>query len=249
MKIKTLILALFALSTTAYYSDNLKTDFETDRLLDEELKSTLHRLISRHHKRLNYSEAKKHLFNALHLKQDNNNELYVNGVYCRTKFTQKTPNLGKLGKGRIPNHQVVNCEHTWPQSKFTGRFSSKIQKGDLHHLFPTDSRANSVRSSNDFGEVNKGKAATKNCSASRTDGRFFEPPNEHKGNVARAMFYFSVRYLAPINSRMEAHLKKWNELDPVDAEEIRRNNEIERIQGNRNPFIDYPELINKIKNF
>ena len=43
-------------------------------------------------------------------------------------------------------------------------------------------------------------------------------------------------------------LLEWNELDPVDALEIQRNRETEKIQGNRNPFIDYPELADSIWN-
>ena len=34
---------------------------------------------------------------------------------------------------------------------------------------------------------------------------------------------------------------KWNELDPVDDTERLRNDTIEQIQGNRNPFVDHPE--------
>jgi endonuclease I len=46
-----------------------------------------------------------------------------------------------------------------------------------------------------------------------------------------------------------AFLKKWNEQDPVDDAEMERNNAIEKLQGNRNPFIDYPELANDITRF
>ena len=37
-------------------------------------------------------------------------------------------------------------------------------------------------------------------------------------------------------------LLEWNRLDPVDEWEMERNNETAKIQGNRNPFIDHPEL-------
>ena len=36
---------------------------------------------------------------------------------------------------------------------------------------------------------------------------------------------------------------KWNAIDPVDATELLRNDTIQAIQGNRNPFIDHPELM------
>lgn len=239
-----------AFTTTAgYYPENFKTEIANDLLKNENLRTELQIIISHGQKKNGYGEAKKYLFNELHLKKDNANHPYVRGVYCDKIFTESTPDIGKLGSGRIPNHQVVNCEHTWPQSRFVRGYDSKLQKGDLHHLFPTDSKANSTRSSNDFGEVPNGKNATKSCSASHSDGRYFEPPNFHKGNVARAMFYFAVRYNGSINSRMEKYLRKWHEEDPVDQEEIERNDAIERIQHNRNPFIDYPELVSKIKDF
>ena len=48
---------------------------------------------------------------------------------------------------------------------------------------------------------------------------------------------------------MEATLRRWNKLDPVDQAELERNDAIEKIQGNRNPFIDHPEYVDQISNF
>jgi len=44
-------------------------------------------------------------------------------------------------------------------------------------------------------------------------------------------------------------LRKWDKIDPIDKEEIQKNNTIHRVQGVRNPFIDYSGLANKIDNF
>jgi hypothetical protein len=38
-------------------------------------------------------------------------------------------------------------------------------------------------------------------------------------------------------------LLKWHRQDPVSLKEVRRNEEVSKIQGNRNPFIDYPQLV------
>jgi endonuclease I len=77
----------------------------------------------------------------------------------------------------------------------------------------------------------------------------FEPPETHKGNVARSLFYFSIRYGLRISPEEEAYLKMWNKQDPVDQEEMIRNNEIYKTQGSRNPFVDHPELADRIQDF
>ena len=59
----------------------------------------------------------------------------------------------------------------------------------------------------------------------------------------------TVRDQIKIDSRQEKTLKRWHILDPVDAEEMERNEQIFNIQHNRNPFIDYPQLADKISNF
>lgn len=197
---------------------------------------------------LGYTAARKILFGKLHLEQDQGGNYYVKDVYCRETFTHG------VGPDRIPNHNEINCEHTWPQSKFSGRFPSEMQKSDLHHLYPTDSRANSTRGNYEFGEVRNEDAGLCGASEVGSDvntggGHYFEPPSEHKGNVARSLFYFSVRYQIQISERQEETLRQWHKADPVDAEEIERNEQIHYIQGNRNPFIDMPELVEHIDNF
>lgn len=83
-----------------------------------------------------------------------------------------------------------------------------------------------------------------------------ENQGDHRGDVARILFYMYTRYtyLNLVDEWTDAlmtigklsTLKEWNELDPVDEFEIQRNNRIYEYQGNRNPFIDYPELVNQI---
>jgi hypothetical protein len=41
---------------------------------------------------------------------------------------------------------------------------------------------------------------------------------------------------------MMALMLEWHKKDPVSDWEITRNNRVEKVQGNRNPFIDYPDL-------
>lgn len=202
------------------------------------------------HRSLGYDGARKLLFGKLHLER-NSGSYYVKDVYCQKEIE------GGVRPGAIPSATVINCEHTWPQSKFSHLYPKDIQKSDLHHLFPTDSKANSVRGNFDFADVSDDNGnLDKNCSSSKSgysntsEGtNLFEPPTEHKGNVARAIFYFSVRYEIAIPKDEEAVLRRWSELDPVDDAEMKRNDEIHYAQGNRNPFIDFSGLAHLINKF
>ena len=80
---------------------------------------------------------------------------------------------------------------------------------------------------------------------------------DHRGDVARILFYMATMYLElhlddnlNVSDDMSmgklSVLLEWNELDPVDEFEIQRNNRIYEYQGNRNPFIDYPQLVQQI---
>ena len=215
---------------------------------DQAMKDELFLQTSRGHHAVGYDSARKFLFGQLHLEQ-NNGGYFVLDQYCGINFTTG------IGPGNLPDQNKINTEHTWPQSKFTGSFNKGTQKSDLHHLFPTDSKANSTRGNYDFAEVTK-NLNLKNCTLSKSGpsvisggNNYFEPPTSHKGNVARALFYFSVRYKISISDDQEEFLRRWNHLDPVDEQEIARNNAIEKLQGNRNPFIDHSEYADAISNF
>ncbi|MDD3412531.1 MAG: endonuclease [Lachnospiraceae bacterium] len=187
-----------------------------------------------------YKEARLHLFGNLHY--DNG---VITDVYCDEDYDAKHG----VGQGRIPNPDFINCEHTWPQSKFKGSEKSSMLT-DLHHLFPSNSRANSVRGNHPFNKANKGTHVCGNSYIDSINGQAsFEPPDHHKGNVARALFYFSTRYNLPIDRAQESVLREWHILDPIDDFEIQRNNKIKDIQGNSNIFIDEPSMVDQIEDF
>ncbi len=273
-KLGTFFLLLFTVSawaTSSYYPTDYKNAFKGKDFSDEQLKEKLFVLLSSvhiykndrddkivphcdgegkcyEHKSIGYRGARKVLFGKIHLREDSEG-YYVQDVYCRKKVTRRMSNVGP---NIIPNNNVINCEHTWPQSRFSRSFDKGLQKSDLHHLYPTDSKANSVRGNNEFAEVDGDML--RDCDGSYTgvekwQGGYFEPPSEHKGNVARALFYFSIRYKLKISRKEEEYLRRWHNLDPVDANETERNELIHKVQGNRNPFIDYPELVGQIANF
>ncbi|MBO9666230.1 MAG: endonuclease [Bdellovibrio sp.] len=207
-----------------------------------------------HHK-IGYNGARVWLMGKFYITFDKaTNNYAVKDFYCDNYKTRADFSKDEPTPGAIPDNTVINIEHTWPQSKFNRRFDKDTQKSDLHHLFPTDSQLNSIRGNQWFGDVEKDTQTLK-CKASRfgvgsgDSDEVFEPPQDHKGRVARALFYFSLRYDLPIPPEEEQVLRKWNREHPVDEEEARRNNEIFKAQGNRNPFVDYSEIVDSIGDF
>lgn len=195
-------------------------------LRGEDLLSQLHEQI-KNNQAYSYSDARRKVM--LEIDKHGNN---IECVYT-----------GKIIPGNeMPDSKIMNIEHTWPQSKG----ATGIAKSDMHHLFPTDPVANSRRSSLPFGDVNRPKWEE---GGSACDGDRFEVREQHRGNTARAIFYFSVRYGKKISSSEEKELRDWHKEDPVDANERARNDRVEAIQGNRNPFIDHPEFVDKISDF
>lgn len=135
-----------------------------------------------------------------------------------------------------------NREHVWAQSLSLGWFGTSGAGSDLHHIRPCNINVNSSRGNKKFG----------------TSGSFYYPYNvngsgeDYRGDVARIIFYLMIAY-DEANSRSftdiaqsKELLLQWNELDPVSELEILRNDKVEAIQGNRNPFIDYPYLADSI---
>jgi hypothetical protein len=206
----------------------------------------LHELAARGQREqdVNYDAAKSALYRDLYLRRSGAPK--VKEVYCGDEYP-------------VPHEQAdlgreVNVEHTWPQSRFSTQYSKSLQKGDLHHLFLSNSRANSARSSYPFGEVARPNLDIDICKESTVgkDARgqtVFEPPDEHKGAVARAVFYFAVRYDLALSSEEEAILRLWHRLFPPSAEELWRNSYYEIRQGNRNPFIDDSSLVDLMPSF
>lgn len=142
----------------------------------------------------------------------------------------------------------INTEHTHPRSLGV---DGTPALSDLHHLFPTDAQANGKRSSLPFGDVVKvvWEQAGSQLGQDASGALVFEPPDAHKGDAARAMFYVAAMYGLKMDDHEEAALRAWNKLDPVDETERARNDAIAAIQENRNPFVDRADLVDDIGDF
>ena len=145
---------------------------------------------------------------------------------------------------------------------------------DLFNVYPTDARINNLRSNYPYGVVSggfsgfsgdpqhhgKGKLGSSTTSGI---GTCYEPDDQYKGDFARSFFYMVARYRSnTLNSGNGAKmftssptnltayslsfLLEWHRNDPVSQKEIDRNQAVYGIQHNRNPFIDYPELVEYI---
>lgn len=239
----------------SYYGPEFTQQYKSHHLVNKELLNSLFKIISNGHKAVGYETAKKIMFGKLDLKQLPTGEYAVKDVYCEHTFTDADFGKKTVGPLLAPDTgNVINTEHTWPQSKFTSKFPRETQKSDLHHLYPTDSQMNNRRASYEFGDVVNPKVDLK-CSIGKLglpaqgNSTVFEAPLNHRGNVARALFYFATRYQLKISPTQEETLRRWNLQDPVDQAERDRNAAIEIEQGNRNPYVDMPTLVDHVSNF
>ncbi|MEQ8274131.1 MAG: endonuclease [Deltaproteobacteria bacterium] len=151
---------------------------------------------------------------------------------------------------------IITTEHSWPRSDGAENFPAE---GDLHHLFPAIAHANGTRGVHEFGDVACGDAGEAACTWSgggshlgpgedaRTE--VFEVRAETRGDIARAHFYFAVRYELPIPAGEEGTLRRWHCEDPPSDGERARNGRIATHQNNRNPFVDQPQLVERIADF
>ena len=169
-----------------------------------------------------------------------------------------------------------NREHSVPLSWFRGNTDNPGPATDYLHIFPTDKIVNARRSNYIYGEVTSPTYTSQNGSKLGANafagltGTAFEPINEYKGDVARAFLYFITRYqdsmaifLSGNNSTEVGQafepniypsadtpylrlMLKWHAQDPVSQKEIDRNNAAYTYQGNRNPYIDHPEYVERI---
>jgi len=209
-------------------------------LTGDALKSGLHTLIATN-TNTSYDGSKAYMFQTL----DNVSNV-VRCVYTGKDYTVSSSYDGSSDP---------NTEHTFAQSWFGTTDASK-KKADLHHLFPTNSVVNSSRGNLPFDVVTNvgttfpsfnGYVSKRGTNAAGKT--VFEPADQHKGDLARALLYFSVRYnmsLSIDGVDMLPTLITWNSADPVDTKESTRNANIYSFMGNRNPFVDHPEYVSSI---
>ncbi len=205
-------------------------------------------------------------------------------ILYRTENVVFESSLGSKG--------LLDREHILPKS-YGFNFSDddeayqKLDAGcDLHNLRSADGEGNRTGHNNRlYDDLDEGTAGVEKVydpdekSYSLFNENYFEPQDEDKGEIARAVFYMAVKYhnyeegengltegpaikltddairipstvepsetkVNPAEFGVLSTLLEWNQLDPVSENEMIRNNIVHHLQGNRNPFVDYPNLAN-----
>ena len=210
-------------------------------LFDEALKTAIRTYTTTGFISLGYNTARDKMFETV---DDYNNDDTIECVYIGRKI--------KAANRTEAQNQNFNTEHTLPQSFFN---EAEPMRSDLYHLYPTDNTPNNYRSNYNFGHVVSNITYENNGSKLGKDSTgqiVFEPRDVHKGNVARSLFYFVTKYGNPesyLTLKEETVLRWWNVSDTVDARERTRNIRIKSFQNVFNPFIDHPELAERITSF
>lgn len=220
----------------------------TYNLKDEALEEALHTLLAQNYQDYGYNGARDRIFMEIDNKKVNGQGASQNTI---TRVYLGTDAVGYTSRANAQSSYNLNTEHTFPQ----GNFNSNLpMKADMHHLFVTDVDANSARGNLRFGNVVSGVNWTGGDSKRglQADGELvFEPRDPQKGPAARAVLYFVIRYQnfgGFLNAAQEQTLREWSEMFPPDVVQKNRNEDVFDYQHNRNPFVDYPQMLDRIYN-
>ena len=192
-------------------------------------------------------------------------DMYSN--YDKYTYSNKCGSYSAIG-------DCINREHSVPKSWWGG--GKQAQYSDIFNIVPTDGYVNNQRSNYPYGvceggiRLTNGQYVAKGRKGTSThagySGVVFEPDDEYKGDFARAYFYLAACYNNVISNWTQSGgnvffagnsypvfttyainlLMEWHRLDPVSEKETTRNCYAHSWQGNRNPFIDHPELAEHI---
>lgn len=212
-------------STSSYLTMDLSTYYDNaEGLYGLDLFNALHTIINNGFNGVTYGDARYILDDT---DEDPNNINNIILIYRATSVSEEWD-----------QGNTWNREHVWPQSKLGDSADNGTVNiaSDLYNLMPSNPSENSSRGNHPYSELGLG----------------YEPRDEVKGDIARALFYMMVMYdeLNLVNTSPGLHemgylneLLQWSIDDPVDDFELNRLEIIYSEQQNRNPFVDYPHLV------
>ena len=161
----------------------------------------------------------------------------------------------------------MNIEHSFPKSWWGGSENQAYK--DLYNLMPSEQKINSAKSNYPMGEVTGSVKTDNGCTKVGTGHNgysLWEPADKWKGDFARSYMYMATAYqdftwstkspqaLQILEQNEYPTLQpwayelyiSWAKADVPDEIETNRNNAVSEIQGNRNPFVDFPNLMEYI---
>ena len=234
------------------------------------LQDTLHEII-KGHERQTYDDL-RYIYVLLDTLQNGEIwDIYTDSCHWRPTEDHALP----LRSGAAFECDCMQREHSFCNSWMggTGPYSISNEPffSDLFQIYPTDGYVNQLRNDNPYGMVSSdetirtfanGAKLGQNSYPNAPEVTAYEPADAYKGDIARSFFYMAVRYKyedetfmddGPMTFRSQLKdwalelLMAWHRLDPVSEKERNRNEGIYRNwQGNRNPFIDFPEFADLI---
>ena len=234
------------------YYDGVSGKKGADNILN-----ALNTCISKNYNEISYKALEPHYLNT---------DFYSDtlwDMYSTCHFTYEDANKAQKQVCDGWNKEHVCCQ-SW--------LGSGPMVSDMFNVYPTDARINNLRSNYPYGVVSTFSGFSgdpdkhglgKLGSSKAGVGTVYEPDDRYKGDFARTFFYMVARYRSNVlnsgnGSRMFSSnptnlttyalnfLLQWHRNDPVSEKEIDRNQAVYGEQNNRNPFIDYPDLVEYI---
>jgi uncharacterized protein len=222
----------------------------TEGLRGEALKAKLQKISQRNQRIVGYRPTRPLI---KQIDEDPANPDNVITIYARTS-------VPKTNFAEGPVEVAWDREHVIPQG--FGARGGEFVRSDLHNIFASIRFVNSARGHLYFDDSDEGAQEASFAPLASFDEDSWEPPEEIKGDMARVAFYMDTRYDGSDSTKdislgeepdMEkgvfaklSTLLRWHHADPVSDEERRRNDLVFSAQGNRNPFVDRPEFVEKI---
>lgn len=206
-----------------------------------------------------YHKARAHIYTRIDLQPDGS----LRGIYSNAVIAPEQLMLVDLINSlkdidyelpkRYKQSDYLNCEHIVPKTHFDNKEEGY---SDLHHLISADGEVNQIRNKNPFanldqrGDDGRDRLPVYVQSGGWKRDGYFEPARG-KGLVARATLYFIVAHPNFISTEVYSPeqietLIEWSNTEQPTDYEKHRNETIYEVQGNRNPFIDFPDWVNKV---
>lgn len=244
----------FVLTTLLFWATNILAGIpegyysQANGLKKEKLKQALHNIVGKANV-LNYGSGAGSTWSGFY-KTDRMENNQVRDRYSYEIFYFTSTTSAPSG---------MNIEHSFPKSWWGG--SKNQAYCDLFNLMPCETSINSKKSNYAMGKVTSGGSGNGCTTVGRDDAgrQVWEPADEWKGDFARNYFYMVTAYSnltwtsngldmlenndwPTLQTWAYKLLLEWSRQDPVDNIEKERNEAVYGIQGNRNPFVDYPNL-------